>query len=208
MTVRSAFLAWIRNELPAARAGGQREAGCFMGKRGSSEQERTLRGAQTLALAVILLAVAMCSDCSQRSRVSALDGFWMPFERRSAVLISVPGLDTQVLPGGREMPGKVMSTTDVQAAVAISSFLASKGTPARLCRRGDRTFQGARNSPVVVIGALTEGFPEHPGLHFTFPGEADGLSIRMHSGTNWSALGRTLGHALRRRSRSGRRPVR
>ena len=168
-----------------------------MGKRGWSEQERTLRGAQTLALAVILLAFAMCSDCSQRSRVSALDGFWMPFERRSAVLISVPDLDTQVLSDRREMPDKVMSTTDVQAAVAISSFLASKGTPARLCRRGDRTFQGARNSPVVVIGALTEGFPEHPGLHFTFSrGEGDRLSIREMAAPwrNWAAL-EDVGHA-------------
>jgi hypothetical protein len=111
-----------------------------------------------LRLASLAAVAALGCGCSRGPAASALDSFWMPFEKRSSpVLISVPNVDPYT---GREraevvVAENVVSATDAQVAAGIASFLATrKGSPSRLGGFPLAVSSGLPDSPMVLVGAF------------------------------------------------------
>ena len=151
---------------------------------------------QWMALRLVGLAAvaALGSGCSRGPAASALDRFWMPFEKRSSpVLISIPNLDAY---DGRaraeaEVAEKFVSGTDAQVAAGISSFLATrKGSPSRLGGFPLAVSSGLPDSPIMLVGAFAYlDTPPLRNLRFAVSRSAGGswtIGERVAPWRNWT----------------------
>ncbi|MGO9087231.1 MAG: hypothetical protein ACLP6G_20245 [Terriglobales bacterium] len=123
-----------------------------------------------------------------RSRVTALDAFWMPLKSTSSpVLICIANPDAYYFPhaedrlGPKRKPGdvvhieeiapkSVVHPDDAEVAVELSSFLGAKSITTRMRSSTLTSFEELRASPALMIGAYSNQWTLQmtKELHFAF----------------------------------------
>lgn len=163
-------------------------------------QQRTWIGGTTLV--GIVLAVALTYAVSRPFAMSPLDRFWAPLLKGSSpVFISISNLEAYSFPNSRERmgPGRkpgdtvpvseiapmnVIASVDAMAAVALSSFLGSKGKASQMRSSLATSFTDLRGSPALMVGAFSNQWTMlmTKELHFAFA---------HNRGKDWSILEQT-----------------
>jgi len=165
-----------------------------------TQRHRALLGG--VALLGIVLAAAFAYRLSRPFAVSPLDRFWSPLLKApSPVFISISNLEAYSFPNSRERmgPGRkpgdavpvseiapmnVISSVDAMAAVALSSFLGSKGKASQMRSSLATSFTDLRGSPALMVGAFSNQWTMlmTKELHFAFA---------HNRGKDWSILEQT-----------------
>jgi len=140
------------------------------------------------ALLGVILAVALGYSLLRPFAISSQDRFWTPLLKApSPVFITISNLEAYSFPRSRERlgPGRkagdavpleeiaqmnVIASVDAMAAVALSSFLGSKGKTSQMRSSLATSFTDLRGSPALMVGAFSNQWTMlmTKELHFAF----------------------------------------